>query len=92
MSYKVTVGKIVPNLMNNSLIQPVDIKSWEPLSLSFERGLGNFFLSPVIDFHTREVLAYDLSTSPNLDQIVLILTRLIKDHGTYLKGSMMQSD
>jgi len=50
------------------------------------------YLSPVIDFHTREVLAYDLSTNPNLAQIERMLNRLVKDHGPSIRGSIMQSN
>jgi transposase InsO family protein len=91
-SYKGTVGKIAPNLMNQSFATTRPYQKLGTDITQFRTRFGKLYLSPVIDFHTREVLAYDLSTSPNLQQIARMLTRLIKDHGPYLKGSLMQSD
>ena len=53
---------------------------------------GKLYLSPIIDFHTREILAYDLSEHPNMQQIRRMLDRLIKKHGDYLDGAIMHSD
>ncbi len=91
-SYEETVGKIAPNLMNQSFVTTIPYQKLGTDITQFRTKFGKLYLSPVIDFHTREVLAYDLSTSLNLNQIARMLTRLIKDQGTYLKGIMMQSD
>lgn len=91
-SYKGTVGKIAPNLMNQSFDTTGPYQKLGTDITQFRTKFGKLYLSPVIDFHTREVLAYDLSTSPNLAQIERMLNRLIKHHGHWIKGSMIQSD
>lgn len=36
----------------------------------FIMPFGKLYLSPIIDFHTREILAYDLSDIPTLDKSI----------------------
>jgi putative transposase len=91
-SYRGTVGKIAPNLMNQSFETTGPYEKLGTDVTQFRTPYGKLYLSPVIDFHTREVLSYDLSTSPNLAQIERMLNRLIKDHGPFIRGSMLQSD
>ena len=91
-SYKGTVGKIAPNILNR------DFSTTEPYQklgtdvTVFITPHGKLYLSPIIDFHTREILAYDLSEHPNMQQIRRMLDRLIKKHGDYLDGAIMHSD
>jgi transposase InsO family protein len=49
-------------------------------------------ISPQIDFHTREVLAYVVGTDAKSDNMIMILTMLKKQHGTSDKGMMIQSE
>ena len=91
-SYKGTVGKIAPNILNR------DFSTTEPYQklgtdvTVFITPHGKLYLSPVIDFHTREILSYDLSEHPNMKQIRRMLEKLIKDHGEHLEGAIMHSD
>ena len=91
-SYRGTVGKIAPNVMNQSFETTGPYQKLGTDITQFRTAYGKLYLSPVIDFHTREVLAYDLSTNPNLAQIERMLNRLVKDHGPSIRGSMLQSD
>jgi transposase InsO family protein len=50
------------------------------------------FLSPLIDFHTREVLGYAVGTYAKTDKMMTFLTMLKKQHGTSIKGMMIKSD
>ena len=47
------------------------------------------FLSPLIDFHTREVLAYAIGTDAKTDKMMSMLTMLKKQQGTSIKGMMI---
>lgn len=58
----------------------------------FQISEGKLYLSPIIDFFTREVLAYDISTSPNYAQVRRMLERLEKNHKQSLKGAIIHSD
>ena len=43
-------------------------------------------------FHTREILAYDLSERPSFIQIKRMLDRLVCAHGEHLNGAILHSD
>lgn len=50
------------------------------------------YLSPIIDFDSREVLAYKAGKDVKMDKIMLMLDDLEKIHGNKIKGMMIQSD
>jgi len=53
---------------------------------------GKLYLSPIIDFHTREVLAYNLSESPDFRQIRRMFDDLVEKHGENISGAILHSD
>ena len=50
------------------------------------------YLSPIIDFDTREVLAYTAAEDAKMDKIMSMLKDLERTHGEDIKGMMIQSD
>ena len=91
-SYKGTVGKIAPNILDRNFSTT---RPYEKLGTDvtvFITPHGKLYLSPVIDFHTREILAYDLSEHPNMMQIRRMLWNLTNKHGDSLKGAILHSD
>jgi len=58
----------------------------------FRIAEGKLYLSPVIDFHTREILGYDISTSPNYAQVRRMLKMMIARHGNVFSGAILHSD
>ncbi len=91
-SYKGTVGKLAPNILNRDFSTTGPYQKLGTDVTVFITPHGKLYLSPIIDFHTREVLAYDLSENPNMQQIRRMLDRLVKKHGDYLTGAIMHSD
>jgi putative transposase len=91
-SYRGTVGKIADNILNQSFNTTHPYEKLGTDITQFRTPFGKLYLSPVIDFHTREILAYDLAAHPNMMQIKRMLDQLIKDHGPYLKNAVIQSD
>ena len=53
---------------------------------------GKLYLSPIIDFHTREVLSYCLSENPNYAQVRNMLDDMFKMHRDKIKGAILHSD
>lgn len=53
---------------------------------------GKLYLSPIIDFHTREILAYDISKNPDYRQIKRMFKHLEKKHGKSISGAIIHSD
>lgn len=91
-SYRGEVGRIAPNILNQDFSTE---KPYEKLGTDvtvFITQYGKLYLSPVIDFHTREVLAYDLSEHPTFSQIRRMLDRLVSQHGDQLQGTILHSD
>ena len=92
VSYKGTVGRIAPNLLDR------DFKTTGPYQkigtdiTMFIMPFGKLYLSPIIDFHTREVLAYNLSEHPDFRQINRMFEDLKNKHGDYISGAILHSD
>lgn len=58
----------------------------------FIMPFGKLYLSPIIDFHTREILAYNLSINPDFRQIKKMFIELENKHGNKIKGAIIHSD
>lgn len=58
----------------------------------FIMPFGRLYLSPIIDFHSREVLAYNLSENPNFKQIKDMFVDLVDKHGSSIEGAILHSD
>jgi transposase InsO family protein len=50
------------------------------------------YFSPIVDFDSREVLAYSVGTDAKMDKIMEMLGKLKRDHGRKIRGMMIQSD
>ena len=50
------------------------------------------YLSPIIDFHTREIVSYCVSESPNYAQVRKMLNDVFRKYGDRLKGAILHSD
>ena len=91
-SYKGNIGIIAPNVLEQQFetTEPLQ-KIGTDLTLFITR-FGKLYLSPVIDFHTREVLAYDLAETPNYNQIIRMLDELYSKFTGQLQKTIMHSD
>lgn len=58
----------------------------------FQIGCGKLYLSPIIDFYTREILGYDISESPNYAQIRRMMKSMFDTHGEVFNGTILHSD
>lgn len=92
-SYKGEVGLIADRLVNRGafdsgcpgMIFGTDVTQ-------FKIGEDKLYLSPIIDFHTREIVAYDVSTHPNMKQIYRMMDRFEERYGMDLHGAIIHSD
>lgn len=92
VSYKGTVGRIAANLLDRDFSTDGPYQKIGTDVTVFIMPFGKLYLSPIIDFHTREVLAYDLSESPDFRQIRRMFDDLIDKHGTSISGAILHSD
>mgnify|MGYP001751977510 FL=1 len=77
-SYKGTVGKIAPNILNREFNPPKPMTSFATDISEFAIANGKLYLSPIIDMCSNEIVAYDISRSPDLRQINRMLSRFGK--------------
>ena len=92
-SYKGEVGLIAPRLVNRGAFdcgEPARIFGTDVTQ--FRIGDDKLYLSPIIDFHTREIVAYDISEHPNMLQIKRMMFMFEDRYGDDLKGAIIHSD
>ena len=103
-SYKGDIGKIC----SNKLLEEKEVKGkikekrnfettrpYEKLGTDvtvFITKYGKLYLSPIIDFHTREVLSYCISENSNYKQVREMLNDLFKYHGDKINNAILHSD
>ena len=74
-SYIGEVGKVAANIIDRDFSTEAPLEKWATDVSQFSLSWGKCYLSPVLDMNTNEVISYDLSQSPNLEQI----SRMLKD-------------
>ena len=68
-SYKGTVGKIADNLIERDFNADKPNKKWYTDVTEFNLRGEKIYLSPILDGFNGEVISYNTSKSPNLEQI-----------------------
>ena len=90
-SYIGEVGHIADNLINRNFIAHKPNEKWTTDVSQFNCAFGKCYLSPIIDMGMGDVVAWDLSLSPNLEQTKRMLEEaFIKYHD--LEGLIFHSD
>jgi transposase InsO family protein len=89
-SYKGTVGKVAPNVLNRNFIANKPLEKLTTDISQVKIGSDKCYISPVIDMFNGEVLACDISQRPDLKQIDRMLKALFK--GRDLTGAIFHSD
>ena len=106
VSYKGDFGKKCKNLLleknlikdNNLYVYKRDFKSDLPFQklgtdvTVFIMPFRKLYLSPIIDFCNREILAYNLSIHPDFRQIKNMLKELENKYSNEIKGAIFHSD
>lgn len=90
-SYKGTVGKVADNLINRDFSTTAPLQKWTTDVSQFNFSWGKCYISPILDMNTNEIISYDLSTSPNLEQISRMLKRAFEKFPN-LSGLIVHSD
>ncbi|QQT04648.1 IS3 family transposase [Streptococcus dysgalactiae] len=91
-SYKGEVGKKADNLIKRQFkaIQPLKKCYTDVTEFSIPASDQKLYLSPVLDGFNSEIIAYHLSTSPNLQQLKTMLSEAFPEQ-TY-QGTILHSD
>lgn len=90
-SFKGEVGKIAPNIIDRDFVAIAPLQKWTTDVSQFNFPWGKCYLSPILDMCTNEIISYDLSTSPSLNQISRMLEKAFKKFDS-LEGLIFHSD
>ena len=90
-SYRGEVGKVADNIINRDFSTTAPLQKWTTDVSQFSFTWGKCYISPILDMNTNEVISYDLSLSPNLEQIQRMLNEALKKFPC-VKGLIFHSD
>lgn len=90
-SYKGEVGKVADNIINRDFSTTAPFQKWTTDVSQFNFSWGKCYISPILDMHTNEIISYDLSLSPNMEQIKRMLDKAFKKN-LNIDGLIFHSD
>jgi len=90
-SYKGEIGKTADNVINRDFVADGPNKKWTTDVSQFNCPFGKAYLSPILDMGTGDIVSWDLSLSPNLEQTNRMLDKAFKKYPN-LNGLIMHSD
>ena len=68
-SFKGDAGQVAENIIDRNFTTDGALQKWTTDVTQFSFSWGKCYLSPILDMHTNEIISFDLSMSPNLEQI-----------------------
>ena len=90
-SYKGEVGKIADNVIDRDFSTTKPLEKWTTDVSQFNLPWGKCYFSPILDMNTNEIVSYNLSLSPNMEQIKDMLDKAFQRFPS-VKGLIMHSD
>ena len=90
-SYKGEVGKIADNIIDRDFTATAPLQKWTTDVSQFSFSWGKCYISPILDMNTNEIISYDLSLNPNLEQIKRMLDKAF-DAFPDVSGLVFHSD
>ncbi|MCI7559474.1 MAG: IS3 family transposase [Clostridium sp.] len=89
-SYKGTVGRIADNFIDRKFEADKPNEKWYTDVTEFNLRGEKAYLSPILDGYNQEVISYNISKSPNLEQINDMLNKAFDNRD--LEGLIFHSD
>lgn len=74
-SYKGDVGKIAPNIIDRDFIAEAPNRKWVTDVTQINIDPVKLYLSPILDMFNGEIISYNISRNPNLEQIYDMLDK-----------------
>ena len=90
-SYQGEVGKIAANVINRDFSATAPLQKWTTDVSQFNLPWGKCYLSPILDMYTNEIVAYDLSLHPTLNQVIRMLNKALRRFPN-TQGLILHSD
>lgn len=90
-SYQGTVGAIADNIINRDFTSKNTNQKWSTDITQFNCVFGKCYLSPVLDMSCNQIVSYDLSMSPNIEQVKRMINQAFSKYDD-LTGLIIHSD
>ena len=90
-SYKGEVGKVAANIINRDFRTTAPLQKWTTDITQFKFTWGKCYLSAILDMNTNEIISYELSLHPTLNQVKRMLDKAIEKFPN-VKGIILHSD
>ena len=90
-SYKGEVGRIADNIIDRNFSTTAPLQKWTTDVSQFSFSWGKCYISPILDMNTNEIVSYDLSLNPNLEQIHRMLDKAFEKFPS-VTGLIFHSD
>lgn len=90
-SYKGEVGKIADNIINRDFSTEKPLEKWTTDVSQFNLPWGKCYFSPILDMNTNEIISYNLSLHPNMEQIKDMLHKAFERFPS-VQGVILHSD
>jgi len=74
-SYKGEVGKVAPNLLERDFEAERPNQKWVTDVTEFSLFGQKFYLSPILDLHSRDIVSYAISDRPALSMVIEMLNK-----------------
>ena len=91
-SYEGNLGINISNIMNQDFKTTTPYQKAGTDITEFPVLGTSIYLSPVIDFYTREILSYVVGTDAKVERVLEMIDSMKKRHGKNIKGMIIQSD
>ena len=85
------IGRIAPNIINRDFAASAPNQKWATDVTQIIIGSTRLYLSPIPDMFNGEIISYNISTSPNMEQIYNMLDKAFEKYDK-LDGLIIHSD
>ena len=85
------VRRVHHNIINRDFSTEKPLQKWTTDVSQFNLSWGKCYISPILDMNTNEIISYNLSTSPNMEQIRDMLSKAFERFPS-VQGLVMHSD
>ena len=90
-SYRHQAGKTAPNIIARNFRAEAPNRKWATDVTQINIGPAKLYLSPIIDMFNGEIISYNLSETPNMEQIYDMLDKAFSRNDD-LEGLILHSD
>jgi putative transposase len=77
-SYKGSVGKVAPNLLNRHFASKKPNEKWVTDVTEFNIKGEKVYLSPILDLYNQEIISYEIADRPQIHMVMQMLQSAFK--------------